>query len=310
MAEIDRTPKPCLHKLARHEHGTRNCYSLDRCRCYACSYAVSVYNQQLLTGQIRDFYTEAEPIRRYVLWLMEDGQLGRRRIAALAGVPETCVSNLVWGKRGRPVERMKSENARKLLAVVSDPEPGTTQVAIRRAGGVRVEALGTARRIRALVALGWSQTKLAGHLGWTPANFAALTHGERPVNQRTADKVVAMYEQLSMRRPPEGSHRDRIAASRARNYAKAHGWLPPLAWDDDGLDNPEYVPTVPKDKGLAHDGIDEAAIIRRMNGEKIRLSKASKVELLRQWKASGRSLNECERITGLNPDRYRQVGAA
>lgn len=295
--EIDRAPKPCLHKRAHHEHGTRNCYSLDNCRCYPCSYAVSVYNQRLATGQITGFYTAAEPVRRHVLALMEAG-IGYHRVAILADVPDTSVAALLYGKQGKRIGQLKSENARKLLAL---------STCTPRAGGVRVASLGTTRRIQALVALGWAQSQLARRIGWTPANFADLAHGRRQVNQSTADKVAALYEDLSMTPPPETTHRERISASRARRYAKARRWLPPLAWDDEGLDDPEYAPVVPKDGALVAEDVDEAGIIRRMNGEKLRLSRASKIELIRRWTASGRSLADCEEITGINTGQYREV---
>jgi transcriptional regulator with XRE-family HTH domain len=296
--EIDRTPKPCLHKRAKHEHGTRNCYTLDHCRCYPCSFAVSDYNHQLATGQIKGFYTAAEPVRRHVIALMEAG-IGYHRIAELAGVSNTNVAALLYGKRGKAVVRVKSENARKLLALRVDQTP--------RAGGVRIDPIGTSRRLQSLVALGWTQAQLARRIGWTPANFGDLVHGRRAVNQSTADKVVALYEALSMTPPPQATQRERIGASRARNYAKARRWLPPLALDDERLDDPDYMPQVPKDVALVHEGVDEAAIERRMTGEKkLRLSRASKVELVRRWTASGRSLRECEEVTGINPYQYRE----
>lgn len=36
--------------------------------------------------------------------------------------------------------------------------------------------------------------------------------------------------------------REKIAAARARNYAWANGWAPPLAWDDDVIDLPDGKP--------------------------------------------------------------------
>jgi hypothetical protein len=40
---VDRTPKPCQHPRANHQHGTRLAYMLDRCRCLPCSAANSAY---------------------------------------------------------------------------------------------------------------------------------------------------------------------------------------------------------------------------------------------------------------------------
>lgn len=309
---IDRTPKPCNHKQANHQHGTRLAYTLDECRCYACSYARSIYQQKLETGQFAGNFTDAEPVRKWVLWLMDNG-IGYRRVAALAGVSKTSVFSLIFGsaKSHRPIARVSSENARKLLALTLDPEPEGDRTVVRRAAGANVSSLGTARRIQALVALGWTQAYIARQLGITPANFTPLAHGRRPVTQGTADKVAALYDRMSMQHPPERNHHERIAASRARNTAKARGWLAPLAWDDEFLDDPDYQPQMPKDTGLCKvTELDEAAIDRRLHGDKkVRLSKADKVELVRRWLASGRSWSECEELTGVNVERFREKPA-
>lgn len=309
---IDRTPKPCQHKRAQHEHGTRICYTLDNCRCYACAYAASVYNHDLATGRIEAFYTDAEPIRRWVRFLMDNG-VGYKRISAVTGVPATSVGALLFGKRGHPISKIKIENARKLLDLTLDSAV-TTRVPIRPAAGARVRGVGTTRRIQALVALGWSQASLARAIGWTPANFGPLAHGDREVTQMTADKVAALYEKLSMVRPPERTRAEKYAASRARNMARANGWLPPLAWDDDQLDDPDAIPTevAVKDLSIDDDSVDEAAILRRMEGDKsVRLSAAEVALLMSRWKASGRPMNECQRVTGLNPQReLKKVAAA
>lgn len=52
--------------------------------------------------------------------------------------------------------------------------------------------------------------------------------------------------------------------------------------------------------------IDDVAITRRMHGEKsVWLTKEEKAELVRRWQKTGRSLNEMERVTGVNKGRYR-----
>ena len=68
------------------------------------------------------------------------------------------------------------------------------------------------------------------------------------------------------------------------------------------VDIQQWIPDVVE----AEDCIDESAIYRRTNGDKtVRLTQAERAELVRRWATTGRSLAECERITGLNPQRYR-----
>jgi hypothetical protein len=124
----------------------------------------------------------------------------------------------------------------------------------------------------------------------------------------TADRTIELYDRLSMTLNQPTTQREKIAASRSKSYAKQHGWLPPLALDDEHLDDPQYDPVrPPKSAGVdLEQDIDEQAIWRRMQGDKaVRLTKAEKAELARRWVATGRPLNEMERITGVHSSRYR-----
>jgi hypothetical protein len=51
-----------------------------------------------------------------------------------------------------------------------------------------------------------------------------------------------MYDDLSMRLPPEDTGQQRAQVAKARNYAARRGWLAPLWWDDDRIDDPTYEP--------------------------------------------------------------------
>jgi hypothetical protein len=266
-AATDRTPKPCHHKITQHVHGTYACYTLDRCRCFPCAAAVREYEQNRVRQHAYgrwDNYVDATPAREHVRALMDAG-MGWKRIAAAAGVASSSMWKLLYGQKKADgtqavSRRIVKANAEKLLAVRLD-----------LADGACVSSLGATRRIQALVALGWSQSKLAGHLDIGPANFTPLAHGRREAVTVAHDRAVrVLYEELSMRRPPEAEWRDKIAAARSRNYAKARGWLPPLAWDDEHLDDPAYQPAV-VDKAVTHDDeTDEAAIhpahARRQDG--------------------------------------------
>ncbi len=313
MAKVDRTPKPCLHKIADHQHGTRAAYVLDRCRCLPCSKANATAEtqreRQKAYGRY-DKYVDAEPVRAHVLALGDQG-MGLKRVAKAADVSTGTLSKLVFGvyadtgtgggrngegKRVRqPSKRMLRTTADKVLAV---------QLAL--ADGAQIDATGTTRRVRALVALGWSQSKIAERLGVQRSNFH-LASGARPtVLVSTAAAVVRLYDEWSMTLPPQAGHRDKIAASRARTYAAKRKWLPPLALDDDRIEDPTYKPgSLTPD--LDVDLLDEAAILRRMAGDRnVRLTKSEKVELRRRWIAAGRSLAEMERLTGINSARYAE----
>lgn len=223
--------RDCQHPRARHQHGTRPAYVFDKCRCRPCTDAAAAYERnrvkQTVYGRWQP-YVDADPAREHVLQLMAAG-MGWKRIAKTAGVTLSIVSRLIYGKAetgSRPQPRIRASNAEKILAVRWEPTSRT-----------HVDATGTHRRLQALATLGWSDSKLATRLGMAGCNYARMMRTDR-VYARTAAAVRALYDQLWDVPPPEDDHRDRIAASRARNRATRLRWAPPLAWDDDTIDDP------------------------------------------------------------------------
>lgn len=253
---VDRTPRPCQHKQAQHKHGQYATYTLDSCRCLQCTEAKTVYerkrSRQKAYGRWAP-YVDAAPARAHVRALMDAG-VGLKRISRLSGVSQGCLWKLMYGKRdgtGTPrlTASMRQDTVDRLLKVGARDH----------ADGARVNVTGAHRRLQALVVLGWSQAKLAARLDVGRSNFGTMMAGEQ-ITVATARRITALYEQLWNSAPPESTHRDKIAASRARNLARARGWAPPLAWDD--IDNDE----APDFVGSADAGLDEIAIERIMAG--------------------------------------------
>lgn len=118
-------------------------------------------------------------------------------------------------------------------------------------GSSLVSAVGTTRRIRALYALGWSSDHIAEACGMS-ANAVRVTTRNSKVTRDKEQRIRKAYDQLSMK---VGPHRH--LASMARNL----GYAPPLAWDDDHIDDPsarpdspntteQYARLLPSDKAL------------------------------------------------------------
>lgn len=104
---------------------------------------------------------------------------------------------------------------------------------VRRRKG-HVDATGTRRRLQALVALGWPQGAIANCMGISRQNLNLLLYSSHAtVQQRTHERALAAYRALSMQ-PGPGKH--------ARTVAEKNGWAPPLAWDDDTIDDPAARP--------------------------------------------------------------------
>ena len=109
----------------------------------------------------------------------------------------------------------------------------------------KVPAVGTIRRLQALVATGWSQSAIAARAGVTfqAINYLIRKDVEASIYRSTADQVTALYEQ--MWRGP-GTPKDRWDAGGqrlARKFAEGRGWAPPLAWDDETIDDPAATPS-------------------------------------------------------------------
>lgn len=124
------------------------------------------------------------------------------------------------------------------------------------AGPAIIDATGTRRRLQALVALGWTYAEIGDRLGWQAAAVSHYAGGRRlRIHVRNHAAVVKIYDQLSMKVPAERTDRhpkDSFTRERIRAIARTKGWVPPLAWDDDVIDNPDARPaTCDTDRGAA-----------------------------------------------------------
>lgn len=221
--------------MSHRQHGDRAKYVVEKCRCDLCRKACRDYERQRTRNRAygKVAYIDAEPARQHVRSLGAQG-MGWKRVARSAGLSPSTVWKLMYGNPtiGRaPNKRVRAATANAILAVKLD-----------LADGAIIDATGTTRRIQALVALGWSQSKIAAQLGIAPPNFTALVHGRSNTTVATARAVAELYDDWSMSPPPAQSHRDKISVSRSKRHAQIAGWAPPLAWDEDQLDDPEATP--------------------------------------------------------------------
>lgn len=140
-----------------------------------------------------------------------------------------------------------------------DSEPRTCR---RFHYGPRVDATGTQRRLQALMVLGWSQKKLAHYLHLPQQHMSKMLTATQ-VNGSTAQAVSELYDRLWNLTPPQATRHDKSAASRARIYATARGWLPPMAWDDATIDDPNVGPGAEVN---CDDQVDDIAVEMAMRG--------------------------------------------
>lgn len=163
---------------------------------------------------------------------------------------------------------------------------------------LRVSALGTHRRIRALMALGYGLPRLAAELGIATGNLSKKF--TQPYVQRaTHERVAELYERLAMAPLPTG-----WSAERTRNIGRARHWPSPMAWDD--------IDTDPTPHGLRRAAtnydsqhvVDSATVERILAGEVLPTNTLEKHEVMRRWKAMGHSeASLCDRM-GWKDSRY------
>lgn len=178
-------------------------------------------------------------------------------------------------------------------------------------GPILTDATGVARRLQALAVLGWTSRDLAPLLGVSDARVQHLTNMKYPkAHPDTIAAVRALYDRLSMTVPVDHKTTGRGGAAvhaRQRRAAAAKGYLPPLAWDDDTIDDPRAKPHRPRaaDQHRHRGEVDDAVVERILAGERMPwTTPAEKVEVRRRWVAAGRSLVDLEDLMGWNASRY------
>lgn len=218
-------------------HG-RAKYVVEQCHCDRCRRSMREYERWRVRQRAygRAAYVDAEPARRHVRTMMAAG-MGLGQVARVSEVPYGTLSALLYGDATRglsPSRRIRPGTARALLAVEVSLDT--------MARGATMDGTGTRRRLQALVTIGWPQTALAGQLGMDQSNITRLIRSERSVAVSTALRVRALYDRLWDTPPPQDSCSEKIAASRSRRMARQRGWVPPMAWDDEQLDDPAAAP--------------------------------------------------------------------
>lgn len=105
---------------------------------------------------------------------------------------------------------------------------------LRHLDGTRatLPAIGTIRRVRALMRIGWPMPAIAREAGIGQGSVHRIAHGKNErVWQTVHDGVAAAFERLCMTPGPHEATARRAAAA---------GWAAPLAYDD--LDDPNEEP--------------------------------------------------------------------
>jgi hypothetical protein len=213
------------------KHGTLTAYAKHGCRCEPCRRAAAkaskAWRRDTYLGIVK--LVDAQPLKDHVAMLMASG-MSFRAIALTAGyTSRNALADSMTRSRVRPATMAR------ILAV--SPKRDNRRDAY-------VDATGSRRRLQALAVNGYSTRYLAGRLGHKhAATVQDIGSGKTPtVRYRTMDAIRDLYEELWDR--PGGN-------ARSASIARAKGWLPALAWDDDLIDRPDH----------------EAEDVRRLGGD-------------------------------------------
>lgn len=230
---------------------SRACYQ-HGCQQPECKQADYQYMSRLRLehhrGQRRR--CDATQTRNHVERLLATGWT-RAQIARAADVAHRTIGVIAAG-----APTISNRTALAILNVPVGPAPNDHR---------DVDATGTVRRLRALVAIGWPIAHLAKRLGMYDTALGNIARGQlEHVRATTAEAVAALYRELCCIPGPN---------QRVRDGARKKGWHGPIAWDD--IDDPNEQPET-----------DGVVLVARRNKAVIDL------ELVARRTAEGRSAEQ------------------
>ncbi|MEU9014314.1 hypothetical protein AB0D12_31995 [Streptomyces sp. NPDC048479] len=199
-------------------------------------------------------HTPTAPVAAHLRSLVAGGR-------SLAGIARESGANVTTVRRVYTSHRptIWTSTADKLMAVQRVPDSTAL-----------VDATGTVRRLRALVAMGHDQRSLCLAMPCAYTAFSMLTHGrKRRVTVATEQAARRLYNDRSMM----------VGQSTyGRNLAAKYGWHGPLAWDDDTIDDPNAMPQTDALEPAPTQGADVAS--RFLMGESVVLDRPARKEVI------------------------------
>lgn len=184
--------------------GTYANYTIGKCRCDECRRANREYERARTRREIegRSYFVPAEPVRQRWLKLRELG-MSDDEIERAAGIDDK-VSDALFHKHwrtGKPVQRMKRENADRIMAVRKrKPLPGTL-----------LSSHIAPELVLDLMALGYTAPWICEHIGLSYQGRDRLL--QRSHRASTLAALMRLHGSTAKRAPESPE------ASRSRNFA-------------------------------------------------------------------------------------------
>lgn len=163
---------------------------------------------------------DAEPIRLHIQRI----GLSAAEVSRQLGVHPSNIEKIANGSR----LRIHAETARRVLALQVPMEP------------LKVPQIGVQRRLGALLRMQWSHREIKAR----GVRSSVLLHQKCDwVHRSTHEQVVRLYDELCMTLGP---------SVKSATWAKNRGYQPPLAWDEQTIDDPEALPVYAEYDGRRH----------------------------------------------------------
>lgn len=155
----------------------------------------------------------------------------------------------------------RAEQARKMAAIRKAKILGAYQPHL-------IDSTGTRRRIQALMLLGYTASDIGALAGLSRHAIYNLTRASvRPQVERPhAEAIARLYDKL-WDKPAPDSHGARYVSRQSQK----RGYVPPLAWDEGSIDDPEAQPNTSGDESNV---IDFVAVERAVAGMDVQLTDA------------------------------------
>lgn len=208
------------------------CYIEDCDRIHHAQGLCSIhYGRQrkaaLRAGRWESVEVDAAPFKERIRQFLDLGYT-YAMLEALTGIERHTFSRALLRDRKVVIE----DNSEKLNRVPLLP---LWQIWRRDLGcDYKVPSYLASRRVRALMAVGYTTTYIAQETGLTNRTIGRLAHQEKEcdfIMRSNLVKIAEVYDRLWDQKPPTPHHRSLLT--------KYIEWPLPIEWDDDELDHPD-----------------------------------------------------------------------
>lgn len=165
------------------------------------------------------------------------------------------------------------------------------------------DATGTRRRLEALMTLGYSSSEIGAGAGLSRhAIHQVMRERATRVYRTNAAAIAAFYDQHWDKPAPES-----FASNYVQRLAAKRGYAPPLAWDDDTIEDPKAKPNVTAGEEVIDWQAIERAIKHSVKGSRVKLTKRERQAAIQTMALRGATATEIARRLGVSGTMAQQA---